>query len=730
MQKYIKSQLGYDNLLKNILKNSQDFFHKTQLNNQIELVELTHSVTEKLVKELRVFYSTLEQNSRLKGQYKASKMYDYLNFNQSKYKKILKEYSQLTKCRLGMRRAKTSRSSQSVPTSFEITSDIKKTLSNYDAQIRKISKVLRAKREVLKEIGFQRNKLADKLLQKHIQKTENGRANHVKPLHQRSLSMIIPPAKESKFDYKGKTSSDGIINSSFTSNKSMLVGYQKGVNNELEMKLNMKGLRSSIEKEIEALRKRKHELEQKKEFEDTQIHNLNASFMTYESKTITMEKQKDSVLLQNSFLENELKERDSAVSGLVQEINNKYQNRKKLSVSLNISNSNSNNEKNKSFDKRNDFATCAGVTQDTRFQTYDSGKETSEMRKNFFSSFSGRFEEILTSQKAISPDNKKYMTQKANKKNQFNLPDSPSIFKAAADIFSDREISEDGMDIDDSLSDVPVRDCTNIEEDLEMSKNLSMEESEMILDNLEFLSPLLSKPSRELKVGNGNKFVNTPSFKSNHAQRQNEFKMVRHRVKSAINFDGYTNVPLLELGNIPEEIDESKNYSENTQNHHFGNPPESCDNSASKEEFKWNKSESINKSNSGTMISNSSEKGFGKLTSAFDKFIKIKNHDQGTLEPERLTFNIKDGMCTPNKLTPEKQVSSIENTLHEDLRIFHQSSNSSKNPKSVQKRAPSLSSQTNEEGTEFQLYSTFGVTKPAVKPQEAKSCIHPEGISL
>ena len=80
---------------------------------------------------------------------------------------------------------------------------------------------------------------------------------------------------------------------------------------------------------------------------------------------------------------------------------------------------------------------------------------------------------------------------------------------------------------------------------------------------------------------------------------------MRHKVKNSINFDGYSNIPTLELGNIPEVLDESINNSDRISKLKYKSNSNSNSESINKEEFKWNKSDSINKSNSGTKTTNS-----------------------------------------------------------------------------------------------------------------------------
>ena len=198
----------------------------------------------------------------------------------------------------------------------------------------------------------------------------------------------------------------------------------------------------------------------------------------------------------------------------MKDINERYQNRKKLSFSPSNSQSINLPAQNKSYDLNLDFGNIAN-TLDTRMNTFESMKAGTEVMKNFFSTYSGRIEEVLLTQRKKNMKKNNLQTQRVKNKTNFMLQDSPLMFKGDSELLSDREINENIMDIDDSLSDVPVRDCQNAYEELELSNNLSMEESEQLLDNLGLLSPLMKQFQQDKDNGfNSNSKGNTPSFKT------------------------------------------------------------------------------------------------------------------------------------------------------------------------------------------------------------------------
>lgn len=231
-------------------------------------------------------------------------------------------------------------------------------------------------------------------------------------------------------------------------------------------------------------------------------------------------------------------------------------------------------------------------------------KGGSKVMKNFFSTYSGRIEEVLLSQRKVSKEKGNLMTYRQKNESKF-LFDSPSMFKDCSDLISDKEINKNIMNIDDSLSDVPVRDIQHNFDEQDLSHNLSMEESEQLLDNLGMLSPLMSK----FQDHNDDKFssskIDTPSFKSDHIKRPSKFN--RRNL----------NIPMLELGNIPEVLDESNFYSETKTNNKPLNKRSNSDNTNTyKEESKWGQTDSL-KSSTGTRPNDSPEKPFDRLQKHF-----------------------------------------------------------------------------------------------------------------
>ena len=150
--------------------------------------------------------------------------------------------------------------------------------------------------------------------------------------------------------------------------------------------------------------------------------------------------------------------------------------------------------------------------------------------------------------------------------------------------------------------------------------------------------------------------------------------------------------------------------------------------SAVREDFKWNKSESYSKSNSGTKITNSPDKQFKKLDNALDFFIQAKDNSQVISgAPERLTFSNsnQNPPVIQRQLTPEKTESSEGKLLKDDFfnKNMHSPFSCERSKYSQPKqKIQGLSFQHSEETQEdLQLYSTFGVTQPKRKHKKVKS---------
>ena len=101
--------------------------------------------------------------------------------------------------------------------------------------------------------------------------------------------------------------------------------------------MDLESLKNSRQREIKILQRRIAELEERNEEETSQIMDLNASYVSYESKSKMLEKKADSFLHINSILEKEIKAKDNEIGELVRDINQVYQSQKSFSLSMNNS---------------------------------------------------------------------------------------------------------------------------------------------------------------------------------------------------------------------------------------------------------------------------------------------------------------------------------------------------------------------------------------------------------
>lgn len=179
----------------------------------------------------------------------------------------------------------------------------------------------------------------------------------------------------------------------------------------------------------------------------------------------------------------------------------------------------------------------------------DSMKEKQEVMQKFFSTYSGRIENELLANLGEKQEQNNLQTHRMNKHTKFGFPESPDIFKGDSHLDSDREINKNLMNIDDSLSDVPVKEVQEMDEDL--GQNFSIEYSERFLDGLSMLSPIDLDLSKNDYSKQSDKKHSTPSFKMNEFSRHKRKRALDIRsmdVDTILNFDGpFPNIPLLDL---------------------------------------------------------------------------------------------------------------------------------------------------------------------------------------
>lgn len=223
------------------------------------------------------------------------------------------------------------------------------------------------------------------------------------------------------------------------------------------------------------------------------------------------------------------------------------------------------------------------------------------------------------------------------------------MFKDCSRITSGREINKEIMDLNDTLSDVPVKESRDIINPAEIDDSFSIEESEQILDNLCLLSPLISQFSA--KLDNTSSKKHTPSFKHDGTGRSDE-KSVRSfdktNVSTILDFNkAVGHMPLLELCNIPEVLDDSYMFSETTYKRNPNDPYSSSNYTSAANEDSNKPNLDIGEASvccisPKTKYSNSPEKFAGKLNNALEVFLSQKHNPRDTPvfgEGERLTFS-------------------------------------------------------------------------------------------
>lgn len=294
----------------------------------------------------------------------------------------------------------------------------------------------------------------------------------------------------------------------------------------------------------------------------SEIKELNQSYISQESKRFEFEKKKQEVTQKQNWLKNESKSWDKLINSLVKEVNDQFIHKKQLNTSSNLSMANRSISGPKSSEPPGDFGNVN--TQDTRMQTIDSLKGESEVMKKFFSTYSGRIEEVLLTHRKAAQEGEKLQTHRNKKEIKSIFGDSPSMFKDCSELNSERELNKNLISMDDSLSDVPVKDIDVEADENEDLQNLSIDGSDMILDQLGLLSPIMNNFEQE-QDGMASGKITTPSFKKTHVRRPARKDLKSLKVKSGLNFDdsGF-HIPMLELGNIPEVLDDSYMFSETT----------------------------------------------------------------------------------------------------------------------------------------------------------------------
>lgn len=205
--------------------------------------------------------------------------------------------------------------------------------------------------------------------------------------------------------------------------------------------------------------------------------NLNTSIFSIETQRIDFEKKLVDWSHHSILLEKELKQKDEEITNLVKKVNKAYHGQKQPSFDKQAPTSNKNENTSllgvlpisnfaENLEPKIDELNRLN-TQDTRLQTMETLRARSEKYQKFYSTYSQRLENGLISSR------KKDKTRQRTYRRQEKLNNQIS-----------RDESSNLINIDDSLSDVPVKEDHNMIELGDFSQNLSLEEQEPILDSL------------------------------------------------------------------------------------------------------------------------------------------------------------------------------------------------------------------------------------------------------
>ena len=93
MDKFIQKEIRYENCLKRILNKTEKLWITNPIKNNFDVIGLTYSVANKLLSELQIFHKAIEENTTMKNQFKASRIYKKMNKTVIKYQQLLNNFN-------------------------------------------------------------------------------------------------------------------------------------------------------------------------------------------------------------------------------------------------------------------------------------------------------------------------------------------------------------------------------------------------------------------------------------------------------------------------------------------------------------------------------------------------------------------------------------------------------------------------------------------------------------
>ena len=478
----------------------------------------------------------------------------------------------------------------------------------------------------------------------------------------------------------------------FENNKSTIL---RTVANLEEEKVNLECLKISKQKQINKLQYNINRLKHKHKIQNSSIQGFNDSCVDIESKTLDWRNKLNNAEKEHKWLKQQATDKKSKVGQLHRKIENlrsnnessTYLNDKSDNLDINSIDANKSEAPNKpkfwlDLDK------CAD-TKDTILNTGSSNRIRSRSKnRRCYNTCNLRSSELILSQRKNSLSERlKSNRDSSNKKTR--IPDFSAMLNDISSNLSDREINEKVISMDDTLSEVPVKELNVTQNGMNFwDQSLQFDLNELsigkdCIKNFDVDTP----DNQETMNTNGNllsssKDINTPSFNHKITRRDSGKNENRLSVGTTLNFDDpLINVEFPGLSNIPEVLDESNMYSDATLDRRKSLNKNSCYNtnddyvtlSGRKSNLHHFTTNAINNDDLESTRSKLQSDTSNNIFGAFKSFVNHKKNNSMTnenlfSEAERLTFSNRksDAKCNQKVRNDLEEIPLQNLSLEED----------------------------------------------------------------